>query len=52
MVALLMLKRLLMVSLYIELGEEEQKVPRSGRTTNAILGKKVNEMLENSGKNK
>ena len=40
---------------YIELGEEEQKAldeAVAGRTGDAILGKKVNEMLENSGKNK
>ena len=40
---------------YIELGEEEQKAldeAVAGRTGDAILGKKVNEMFENSGKNK
>ena len=40
---------------YIELGEEAQKAldaAVAGRTGDAILGKKVNEMLENSGKNK
>jgi hypothetical protein len=40
---------------YIELGEEEQKAVDeavAGRTGDAQLGKKVNEMLENSGKTK
>ena len=55
MVALLMLKGLVDGQSYIELGEEEQKAldeAVAGRTGDAILGKKVNEMLENSGKNK
>lgn len=40
---------------YIELGEEEQKAVDeavAGRSGDAQLGKKVNEMLENSGKTK
>ena len=40
---------------YIELGEEEQKLfdeAVAGRTSDAILGKRLMKSLENSGKNK
>lgn len=44
-----------MVSLILNLAKRNKKAldeAVAGRTGDAILGKKVNEMLENSGKNK